>query len=463
MLLDVRISNVLSFRDETVFSLIPAKKTKQHPDHVLKPSPQGKVTALPMALVFGANASGKSNLFKAMAMCRTFVLDSPGLDKPTGFIPFRLAEETRSAPCRFEWRFVTKGKLYWYGLVADERRVYEEWLYGGATGKRQVRYYQREYDAVHDRYEWEFGDVLATTAKDRGFLGYVAQGTRENQAFLVEAAGKNVNGIVDAFTWFWSDLIFIEQPHRPVWFLPHVSSNDDYRRRLSAWLRAAGTGIDTIEVHPIETIESDRFLRSLPDATKTQLEGKILDVGNEYRFFLPANENGQPTSRIFYKPAGESNVHRLDIHYFHNGSLANSFNDSEESRGTQQLVRLWPVLDSVVQQDTTYIIDEFDTSLHPLLSKFILKTLLSTPRPEGACGQLVLNTHESSLLDLDLLRRDEIYFVEKDQNGASHLTSLAEYHVRDDLRLDKGYLQGRFGAIPYLGSPEALRLGQKEA
>src|ERR1051325_6063306 len=200
MLAQFTVENFLSFKDETVFSMVAAEED-HHRNHIIKNGRGKKVSLLRAAALYGANASGKSNLITAIAFARFFIVYRTMSGEPLSVNPFKLSKETLNRPSRFEFIFKQAGIIYSYGFKWESKRILEEWLFA-TRGNREELCFKRKTSA-REKVSVQFGDFLTeknTTSKQ--FLEFVAQGTRPNQLFLTEAADRNVKRIKPVFDWF---------------------------------------------------------------------------------------------------------------------------------------------------------------------------------------------------------------------------------------------------------------------
>jgi hypothetical protein len=453
MLLQFAVSNFHSFKDEEVLNLAPAGG-RIHADHILHgEGARRRVRALPLAVCYGANASGKSNLVTALDSVRTLVTRGTRTDAPTGVVPFRLDAEARAAGSRFELVIWHEGVLYTYGFVATNREIKEEWLFA-VRDKREVRLFERVTEGGAARVV--LGNQLAPTKDDRQRLQFVAAGTRPNQLFLTEANDRNVRELDPLMRWFKDRLTIIwpDAQYGPLVLRAH--DDPKFAGFLAELLRAADTGIGGLEPCA-EDLDSERHLAALPARLRRTLvedlersEARSVALGGQKTLLTVRHDADKPIQLLSLRTRHETGSGETVL-----------FDPEDESDGTHRLMHLAPALFDSRGSDVVYVIDELDRSLHPQLCRFFIEAFLKHSVTGAERGQLIVTTHDTNLLDLDLLRRDEIWFVEKDRHGASHLTSLAEFKlVRADLRLDKGYLAGRFGAIPFLGDPGRLSARQ---
>ena len=447
MLLQFSVQNYLSFRDEVILNMVPAKSRLMR-DHIIEDS-QGKQTScLPLAAVYGPNASGKTNLVKAIEFARRLILFGTGPAGATGTTPFRLDVAAETAPSRFEFVFKHDGVLYSYGFVVDSESVQEEWLFARFTAQES-----KVFERVTRGQETivAAGSRLAPGKDQKQFIRFVAQGTRPNQLFLTEADNRNVELLKPVTGWFRDHLQIIPLQSQYLFLASRVRDDPKFTELLSGFLSEADTGIGSLRTtaekfDPGEHLvgksedERERILTALLCGRKVQLGSPKPD--QQGTLVTDANQ--------------ETEYLRLKTTHTRNDGNTVDFDLSAESDGTRRLMHLAPALLDLRQHERVYIVDELDRSLHSLLSRKFVKVFLECIQSQKLRGQLVFTTHDTSLLDRELLRRDEIWFVEKDKSGASHLTSLAEYKVAEGLRYANGYLNGRFGAIPFLGDIQGL-------
>ena len=213
----------------------------------------------------------------------------------------------------------------------------------------------------------------------------------------------------------------------------------------------AGTGIEKVDKITID-LDFERHFSRLPMAERENLIQKISELDEDFAI-VADNNSGKKYILVKSEDDSIKLVVLVTQHRHENGKLID-FSIDEESEGTQRLINLIPSL-FLLQGDDEHVIfiDELDRRLHPLLSRLFVKKAINC---RGKENQLIFTTHDTNLLDLELFRRDEIWFVEKDRQGSSTIYSLAEFKTRPDLKIEKGYLNGRFGAIPFLGNPESL-------
>ncbi|MBM3179916.1 MAG: ATP-binding protein [Chloroflexi bacterium] len=433
MLIRFRVSNFLSFKDEVEFSMIPGRVRKQHPNHIISGgSGRNDVDLLRAGVVYGANASGKSNLVHTLGFTKALITQGVKARKPIPVTPFKLDKATLNLPSKFEFEIRCGEKDYLYGFEIDNERVHSEWLHQ-IKKTTTVLIFERKTDDKKET-SVEFGNLNLETKKDVEFLGYVARGTRLNQLFLSESIDREVTYFEDVYNWF--DQLMVIYPESR--FGMDLSVDSKHTSDMVKYLKKFGTGVCGFDLQKV-VAESEFPKELLKDITKDLKPGEKTGVMNSMggqRYLITKNKNGElATAKFVLK-------HRMvDC----NGEVP--FDTEDESDGTIRLMDLLPILTVPDDKPRVFVIDELDRSLHPNLCYQLIDEFLTSPNQ----NQLIVTTHEANLLTFDLLRRDEIWFVEKNKQSSSVAYSLEEFTPRYDNDVQKGYLLGRFGAIPFIG------------
>ena len=448
MLVQFSVENFLSFDDEQVFSLV-ATNDDQHPRHSVANIPRKGEAVLRGAAIYGANAAGKSNLVQAMSFARRLIVEGTRSSQALPFRPFKMRPS--DAPSKFEFVIQAQGIVYNYGFRADAERIHEEWLFA-TPNKQEVSYFQRT-TGEDRKVEVEFGpSFTGRTKRQEQFLGFVAQATRHNELFLTKAVDSNVTDLNPVYEWFDKTLLVISAETPAMHLEMTMQENEPLTRFLEIVLRSTGTGVERTATEEV-AFDLNGLTQPLPQGAKERIETE-LDSSEA----VAVNLYGPQERRLMLKRGERGQIVQILLRLQHSGKDGQlvDFSLDEESDGTQRLINLIPALMMLRENASqVVVIDELDRRLHTLLSRFFIQAALNcdgdTPQ-----SQLIFTTHDTNLLDLDLLRRDEIWFVEKDDGGASHLRSLAEYKIRPDFKAEKGYLNGRFGALPFFGDPDRL-------
>lgn len=425
MIIEFRVGN---FRSISVAqSLTMVASPDQHlADENLIQVPNEKLRLLRQAVIYGANAAGKSNLLMSLEALRNLVSFSAGLQEGQllpWVTPFRLDLASEEAPSTFEVIFESDGVRYHYAVGVTTSRVTHEWLVAYPQGRPQ-RWFERSFDAIKGSYDWWFGPRFEGNQNQRKLW---QSSTRSNALFLSTAVQLNNEQLKPVFHWLTKKLIVI-LPGR-VNFNPTLSvellRTDAGRERVMQLLTSADIGIDRLELQ-----EGEGFPPSPPGMPQEQWRD----------FFTQGGPLGQPQKMKWNK-----------IVAWHAGSdgRAVPFDMAEESDGTRKLFEFVGGWVRALETGATLFVDEIDRSLHPHLTRMLVQLFRSEANRENA--QLVFTTHDTTLLDPDLLRRDQIWFAEKDEKRATRIYPLLDYSPRRNENLERGYLLGRYGAIPFVG------------
>lgn len=426
MLIRLQIENWQSFRAPTEFSLV-ASRERQHRARLPR-LPRPDLNVLPVAAVYGANASGKSNLFRALAFARRLVVEGTATEAPTGVEPFRLGQGTAAQPTRFRFEILAGDVVYEFGFAVDAKAVREEWLLEVMATSERLLYRRRDGRI-------EFGTAHANDA----FLAFAFQGTRDNQLFLTNSVSQKVDRFKPVHDWFRNSLVLVS-PDATFGRMDLFVGDDPARARgMDLMLARLDTGIVHLKG---ESLDFD----SLPFADDVRRHIlAALDGGQSISAVLGANDR-----LVIRRRDGNVVVHRVVTQHRHeDGSLAR-FEMAQESDGTIRIIDLLPAFLDLADPQTAriYVIDELDRSLHTLLTRRLLEMFLSASGPDTR-GQLLFTTHDALLMDQSLLRRDEMWVTERNDQGESTLMSFSEYKdVRYDKDIRKSYLQGRLGGVP---------------
>jgi AAA15 family ATPase/GTPase len=421
MLIEFTVGNYLSFKEPVTLSMEAAKAVREYQEDNVIQTPRYQL--LRSAVIYGANASGKSNLIKAMRFMSWFVINSSRetqAEDRIGVTPFRLNVESREQTSLFEIVFLINDVKYRYGFEAEQQRIHAEWLYKAEKAKEK-ELFLRDSNGIKIAAAFPEGKLLENK-------------TRDNALFLSVAA--QFNGVIsqNILTWFRYRFKQIsgldDQEYQTQSIL--MLFGKEHHQDLINMLNHADIGVNDIHAQSRAFTVSERrqLYSDIPGHLKPWIEnyGQKLDLKSEH------------------------NV--LDEHQ--NIVEKTLFDFSDESEGTKKFFYLTgPVIDAL-GKGTTLVIDELDARLHPLLSRAVVKLFNSkATNPNNA--QLIFATHDANLLSANIFRRDQIWFTEKRPDQSSDLYSLVEFRmsnnkkVRSDASFQKDYINGRYGAIPYLG------------
>ncbi|MCB0630418.1 MAG: ATP-binding protein [Saprospiraceae bacterium] len=444
MLIRFVVSNYLSFAEEVEFNTLTGspRRMKEHIYHF------EELELLKVGAIYGPNGAGKSNLVKALRLLHRIVTEDNWLAQepvPT----FRLSPEYENLPTSFEVEFVIAQESYHYGITVFQGSITEEWLYKTNFGKTAELIFNRTTQQgqtkieVNERYYQSDEDRLRVKLYEEELL-------TDTQTFikLMSFAKQGFPEVRRTFVWFMERLMVVFPNSKPYGFVAMFSGSLAFQRFANDFLASLQTGVQELAT---ETIDIDQYFG---EDDKEQVEKAKAFLKNNNGFLhIPSEAN----DAIVVKEHGKVVVKRLMAkHGDEHGNLY-TFLLNEESAGTQRILDFIPVFFHVIYDQATAIIDEIDQSIHPALLKKLVSKFVKDPNTKG---QFIFTTHESNLLDQDVFRQDEIWFAEKQKNGATSLYPLSEFDVRFDLNLQKGYLNGRFGAIPFLGNLKDLNWEQ---
>jgi len=432
MLIRFVVSNFLSFNEESDFNMI-AGSFKTHKHHVYS---AGKIDVLKAAVFYGANGSGKSNLMKAINFLKETVRTG-GIEQSVDDKKFKLNVNNAEKPILFEIEFSTENKIYSYGISLNHDEIKEEWLYESGITVEDKLIFERKITDTGKIYI-KMADKYVKTQKDALLIELLKENLLQKNKLLL---GLNnylkIEEIKSVKDWFDLKLILIFPESHFAGILPLLLTSQGLKRHYDQLLPSFDTGINQLGS---AMIDFDKYeIDPKEKMTRNEIETHMKTAP-----FLVNNE----TSSVIVRDNGKLIVKKAISFHKDNMGKDTPFLISEESDGTQRLIDFIPAFYNLLQQDFTYLIDEIDRSLHPSLLCAMICKVMADP---GTKGQLIFTSHESNLLDLEIFRQDEIWFVEKDnKSGDTKMYSLSEFKPRYDLDIRKGYLKGRFGAIPFL-------------
>ncbi len=442
MLIEFRVANYRSIGEEQVLSLVPASNQKEHSENIIQ---KGKHKALNAVAIYGANASGKSNLLKAMSMLGKLINFSARFSSTTKlpYDPFLLREDWINKPTFLEIVFLIAEDRYRYGVAFNQNEIVSEWLFRKSIG-REVNLFQRSKDII---------DVSSGFKGSSKTIDAAIEATRDNALFLSTCDMLNIEEAKNILHWFEKYIIIdgLKTEHQAI---TTISLWDDqkYRQKIQEYFTSLNFGIVDLEV-----ADQDFDPLALPE-----------QIPDEFKNFLINELTGS-------KKYTFSSKHRVyDSQCEETGKFQTWELNKNESPGTQKAFHLsGPVL-SVLMNGGVLIIDEIEGKLHPIMTLHTINMFLNKQtNPNNA--QLIFATHDTNLLSYANLRRDQIYFTEKNHWESTEFYSLSDFiyrgkkntiskKERPDTDKEKRYFEGRYGAIPVLGNfnPVQLKSNGKE-
>jgi AAA15 family ATPase/GTPase len=437
MLIRFVVSNFLSFEGEQEFNMI-AGNLKTHKGHVYA---LPKLNILKSAVVYGANGAGKSNLVKAInyfsEIIRTGLVKRSISDKA-----FKLDVKANEKPSTFEIEYFISGKTYAYSVSVLGGSVKEEWLYETGVDKQDKMIFERKFSS-QNKTSIKLAPKYSKGPKEKYLVELMEESLLKPNELLISKSDsfkiKEIGLLKE-----WNDNLTIMFPSSKFNSLAHfVSTNDYFRTFCNELLTTFDTGVQELDMHDLDF---SKFVSDLPAKRKDEVMGKLdngetalITTGSGDVVMLARDKDNYKAQKVIAR------------HSDLNGRTVD-FDLNDESDGTLRLLDFIPAVSNFLNHTTVTIIDEIDQSIHPVL----LKALITKMSDDKSKGQFIFTTHESNLLDLEIFRQDEIWFVEKDKAGSSKCYSLMEFKPRYDLDIKKGYLKGRFGAVPFLANLQDL-------
>lgn len=434
MLISFSTENWQSFRDKATLSML-ASRERQHKERIANIDKYG-INVLPVAAIYGGNASGKTKLFNALAFAKYFIVN---VTQPDSFIArehFKLDDAYANKPTKFNFELLIEDIFYEFSFAVTSSYVTEEKLIK-FFGNTEKVIYQRDGSKI------TINDI---TLKKEQRLQFLAEGTRSNQLFLTNTVDQKMEHFKKIYDWFKNTLVLIA-PNST------YSSYDQFMQEgmllynsMNNALVELDTGITSLgeEKIPIENFPQtirNKILENLPDGSSVNLH--LSDPENR---FVITKKNGVLSAKKL-----------IAYHKTIDGKKV-KFEFGQESAGTLRIIDILPAFFALCtpKSPKIFIIDELDRCLHTLLTRALLESFLSTCTQEGR-SQLLFTTHDALLIDQQLFRRDEIWVTERNSNGGTSLFSFGEYkNIRFDKDIRKSYLRGHLGGIPKINLLQSL-------
>lgn len=419
MLVEFSFSNYRSFRDKATLSMeaagLGAFKNSLISCNSLK--------LLPGAGLFGKNGGGKSNVIRAFWLAAQFIQNAQRTQHDGAHVPvtpFLLDEHSAQTPSSFAFIYVFDQTKYWYGFSATREKLTEEYLYHAPKGQKAL---------VFRREGQEF-----TFTEDRAKRSMIAEAVAENQLFFSVACTMNDAVCVRAMRWFREHLFFSQDYSDLPSQLIEYAEDSNMLRAISDYAKAADLGIDDVRFEfDNQNVDAQSPLPAeMPEDLRAALTQFLRTITQGSHGPSVRMEMGRITAKTIHP--GENGPYELNL--------------TDESDGTKKLMALAPAIESVLQKGGVLLADELERELHPTLVNLILsKFQRKRTNPNGA--QIIFTTHNTELLNLELLRKDQIYLVDKQsRTGVSELYSISDFATRTSDNIHKGYLIGKYGAVP---------------
>ncbi len=445
MLIRFAIKNLFSFKEETEFNLLPSK-AKRLSHH--KYSKSG-IEILKLSALYGANGSGKSNLIRSISLLKMMILKGAIPNSLTSQ-KFKLSESSQTEPVELAIEFFANNTIYYYSIAINDGIIIDEFFSSNNAQQEDEMIFHRNYEYRETSVSFfeEFEEV-----KENLTLKKIIETDllKPNQPLFSLLNSISNNAFVDiklAYHWFEHGLTVIYPETKATGLVLEIESKEGFKEFANELMCSFNTGITNLRVD-IKSVEDffGKDNQKEVDEIKAELKnnpGKKIGLMTNAKTseeVVVVNDGGKILAkRLIFEHKGDKNQNV-------------EFRFDEESDGTRRLLEYLPAFSSVIQNSPTFIIDEIERSIHPLIVKEIVSKF---SKDESTKGQLIFSTHESNLLDQDIFRTDEIWFTEKSILGSTKLYSLSDFKEHNTIDIRKGYLNGRYGAIPFLGNLQDL-------
>ncbi len=442
MLIRFVIENMFSFGERKEFSTIPNKRLKTLQNH--KYSVEG-FELLKISSIYGANGAGKSNLIKSLLQFQKLVTKEK--------IPFKLKDTQHKFSDQKEQiiavEFIQGNTPLYYGIVLSEEKILTEELYISGLGKKEDELiFERSTldDITTIKFLDEFENDEKSQVLKTVLLEEFVKPDEPVLKLLSNRENKFLKDVKKAYQWFSETLEIITPDSKPRALAHKIDTDSEFKKYAEDLMRSFNIGITSLGT------EKKNIREFFGEDNENELDKLIKAVEDSPRKMIGLTSR-RGDEIILVK---ENNIIWVKTLKIEHSSINNSafFDLNEESDGTIRLLDFVPAFKNVISSEKVYIVDEIERSIHPLLIKELIKKF---SLDKNTLGQLIFTTHESNLLDQEIFRQDEIWFAEKDLNGSTDLYSLSDFKEHKTIDIRKGYLNGRYGSIPFLANLEDLK------
>lgn len=432
MLIRFQFENYRSFRDENVLSM-EAKGNAEYKSCLI---PYKKKGLLPAIAVFGKNGGGKSNVIRAFWLGVQFIRNAQKTQHEKAEVPvraFALNDYSESCPTGFEYEYIQDDVKYIYGFSGTKKEIKTEYLYAAPKGQKSEIFTRK-------------GQVFSFPANgEKKKKEMIAEAVAPNQLFFSIACVMNYQPCIAAMKWFREKVHFSKDyADIPRQLLEHAEDSN-MLKSIVTYARQADVGIEDMvfEIRNEEISAADSLPDNLPEGmvmALKQFATALKDSSESAEMNLKIGEIKTSSMHRGINKDGKMELYALEL--------------ADESDGTRRLMSLAPGIEQVLRQGGILMVDEIDRELHPLLAEFIISKFQS-PETNPGHAQIIFTTHDTELLNMEILRKDQVYFVDKNKkSGVSELFNLTEFPVRTNDNIRKAYLVGKYGAIPDVDTVE---------
>lgn len=414
MIIEFSVTNFRSLKDTQTLSLVASPGTEL-PKNIFSVD-KYNLNLLRSISLYGPNAGGKSNFIKALHSMKSIVVESAKSTQEGELLPinpFLLDPKSKTQPAEFEIIFIVDNIRFQYGFSATSKRIFEEWLIAFPKNKSQ-KWYHRIWNPQEEIYNWYFSNFFY------GEKNTWQNSTRDNALFLSTAVLLNSKQLTPIYNWFRNYLRFLNpRMHTPFFTARLLEENK--REKIMAMLKASDLSIENFVVEK-KKINDEILISEMPEEFKN----------------------------IFRKNTKEANIYKIKTIHKNSDGKEILFDLADESDGTQKMFCLAGPWIDVLENGYTLVVDELNTHLHPKLAIFLVR-LFNDQELNKNNAQLIFTSHETWIMNQEILRRDQVWFCEKNENQETEVYSLTDFSPRKDREnIEKAYRSGRYGAMPFI-------------
>lgn len=448
MLVRFVVNNLLSFGEQKEFNTLPNNRIKSLNHHKVK---FNDFSLLKMTSLYGANGAGKSNLIKALNYMKMLVKDSEDFPRLSNHT-FKFNSDLDPKNQILAIEFIENGKAFYYGLEVVDNIIRNEELYSSGLGKGEDKLIYHRSTELDKTSKIKFFEEFEAEERNKVLKDVLIKDFVKPNKPILRLLSRRDNTLLtevkEAYNWFNKTLQILSPDSKPIGLAQNFEF-DPFKEYSNSLINSLSLGIKSIQLEKDlaeNVLEDEELLEKLmsefeKETEEDELKKAIILRDDKSRDFVITKEDGELWIKgIQVEHEGKSNKRVL-------------FDLEDESDGTVRLIDFVPAFHEIISTDCVYVIDEIERSIHPLLIKELIKKFSLDKRTKG---QLIFTTHESNLLDLDILRQDEIWFVEKDINGSTDFYPLSDFKEHKSIDIRKGYLNGRYGSIPFLANLKDL-------
>ncbi len=436
MLIEFKFSNFRSFKDEANLSM-KAVGLSDFKECLLS---HGTTTVLPTVAIYGKNGAGKTNVIRAFWLAVQFIKNAQRTQHEEATIPrtpFLLDDDMRNEPTTFEFTYIQSGVKYIYGFSANNQEIIAEYLYHTPKGQKAMIF-------MRENQNFKFPEN-----NEKKMKSLISEAVGKNQLFFSIACVMNYQPCIMAMKWFREKVLFsrdfVDIPKQ----LIEYSNNKNMLNSIISYAKQADVGICdmSFEISDEKITSASDIPDDFPDDVKAMMLSymeSLSDTSSDSELMIKAHQIRTKSFHTGISSAGEKKSYTLDL--------------SDESDGTRKLMSLAPAIELILNEGGVFLIDEIEKEMHPMMIEFIISKFQS-PTSNRSNAQLIFTTHSTELMNMEFLRKDQIYFTDKDrQTGASELYNLMEFSPPTNTNIRKSYLLGKYGAIPDIDIEEVNSL-----